>query len=172
MPITDTNDDLVCHYKNGLTIREYTPEDADALEKFSCLFSGYARTLRWEADIHREYTRLLIAVLANKIIGAVAIAVNYNDKTRNVRVYDLAVCPHHRYKGVGTALMKEARKSVGNTSTIWLIDASNDNLPWMRQYHNATYVNDTLVSLREKHVSKENFYEKLNLKHNLGIIRR
>ncbi|CCD08403.1 Uncharacterised protein [Legionella pneumophila] len=73
-----------------------------------------------------NYKYAIIARIKNSIVGIVL----FTDFESEVFINHLCVSPIHRFKGIGSNLLKELKAFMGQR-TVSYIDTSNNYMPWM-----------------------------------------
>jgi GNAT superfamily N-acetyltransferase len=137
--IVDFRDDQAINHAKayyGYRYRELLPHNE---EDFAQLQKDYPHIGYWDKRLPATFNTYRVFVAESKVyddsegaygwrIAGVAVLEGESDKV--VALHDLKVKPVHRFKGVGSMLMRYIRNSIARHAILKITDASRYEMPW------------------------------------------
>ncbi len=121
-------DDTYIGYKARVSYSLLTKDDFSETADFIKTTSLFMKNPELNAYIYnpQHYKYAYLAKVMNKIVGIIL----FSDLESEVLINHLYVAPAHRFKGIGSNLLKKVRefKPYGSLS---YVDASNNYMTWM-----------------------------------------
>ena len=129
-------------------ITQLTPSDVPALKALLKVFGeafhdtdAYGRAVPGDAYLRSLLTKphfiVLVATHDKEVIGGLAAyeLEKFEQDRREIYIYDLAVCEHHRRRGIARQLIGELRRiATRRKAYVIFVQADKDDVPAIRLY--------------------------------------